>query len=123
MTPKALDIIIVLFALFLTGFSAYAVYVNPQERARVLIGGQGQEWVFPLDAEETVEVPGPLGNTTIRIHGNEVWVERSPCVNQICVAQGRAHRQGAWAACLPNGVYFVIEGEKDSLNEVDAMAW
>jgi hypothetical protein len=118
---KILDVMIILSALALTGFSAYAAYIKPQKKPQVFIRGQERTWIFPLDAEETVVVPGPLGNTVVRIHENQAWVESSPCVNKTCVAQGHVQRRGAWAACLPNIVFLLIEGNNDPV--IDAYSW
>ena len=120
---KIPDIAIILLAAGLTGFSAFASYAKPLNTSRVLIRGQDQTWIFPLDAEETVMVPGPLGNTTIKIHGQEAWVESSPCNNQTCVTQGHIRQQRAWAACLPNNVLLIIEGTDESANVPDSIAW
>ena len=110
MPVKIPDMVIILLALGLTGFSAFTAYIKPGNSSRVLIRAQDGQWVFPLNAEETLSVGGPLGNTVVRIHGNEAWVESSPCTNQICVASGHVNSRGAWVACLPNNVMFIIEG-------------
>ena len=120
---KALDIVIILLAVALTGFSAFAVYIQPRNDIRVVIEGSNQVWIFPLNAEETISVQGPLGNTIVRIHGNEAWVEFSPCENQTCVGMGHASSRGDWVACLPNNVYFVIEGTNGNGNYPDSTAW
>jgi hypothetical protein len=120
---KGADIIIILMALGLIGYSAFSVYARPRNTVRVLIQGSRQKWTFPLDAEETVSVSGPLGNTVIRIHGKQAWVESSPCENQICVAAGHIHQQGFWVACLPNNVFLMMSGSEDSVNDFDIGAW
>jgi len=113
------DIFIVLLTAGFVFFSAYRVYIRPQGQTRVLVRGQGLEWVFPIDAEETVVVPGPLGDTVVRIGDGHAWVESSPCENQTCVAGGRVARQGQWTACLPNNVLLMIEGTGG--DDVDAV--
>jgi len=118
---KIPDVLIILLAAGLTFFSAYSAYIKPQGQARVLIRGQGGEWAFPADAEETVVVRGPLGDTVVRIHGNRAWVESSPCENQTCVASGDVARHGEWAACLPNNVLLLIRGTEGE--DVDTVAW
>jgi len=118
---KIPDIVVILLALGLTGFSAFTVYAKPQATTQVYIEGQGQQWVFPLDAEETVNVKGPLGITVVRIHGNEAWVESSPCENKICIGAGHLYRNGEFAACLPNNVLVMIEGNDDS-KAIDGIA-
>jgi hypothetical protein len=120
---KITDIIIIILALGLTVFSAFASYIKPKSAMQVQIEGSGQRWVFPLDAEETVSVNGPLGNTVIRIHENQVWVEFSPCNNQTCVAMGHVNSNGDWVACLPNNVFFIIKGNDDIKKTIDAATW
>ena len=118
---KISDIVIIILSLGLTVSSAFAAYVKPQNTAQVLIEGKNQKWVFPLEAEETVQVKGPLGETVIRIHEREAWVESSPCENQTCVAMG--HINWGWVACLPNSVFFRIEGIDDSTDNPDSTTW
>jgi len=123
MRLKFADVAIILLALALVGLSSFTAYVQPQNSIRVAIQGSDSEWIFPLDAEETVTVRGPLGDTIVRIHGNEAWVEASPCQNQTCVAMGHVNSRGAWVACLPNNVFFLIEGSDESKNEPDVHSW
>ena len=120
---KLIDVILIVLSLGLTGFSFGFVYLRPQDSLRVRISSSSGEWIFPLDAEERVSVSGPLGESIVRIHNKEVWMEASPCVNQLCAAQGKIHRGGGWAACLPNGIFFVIEGDAGTQNEIDAIVW
>ena len=122
LSVKPLDLLIIAFALVLAGFSAYTVYFKPRNAARVLIENHVHRWVFPLDAEETVVVPGPLGNTIVRISGKKAWVESSPCDNQICVTAGYLQRRGEFAACLPNIVLVMIEGY-DDIKKPDGITW
>jgi hypothetical protein len=120
---KIADIIIILIAAGLTSFSAFSVYFKPQNFSRVLIRGQDREWIFPLDTDETISVRGPLGDTVVRIFDNRAWVESSPCENQTCVAWGYIRRQGNWAACLPNNVLLMIEGNDEREEDVDIVVW
>ena len=118
---KIPDVLIIILVAGFTFFSVFSVYMKPQSSSQVLIQADGKEWTFPLNAEETVAVPGPLGNTIVRIHNNQAWVESSPCINQNCVETGVIIRQGQWAACLPNNVLLIIHGAEDE--NVDAVAW
>ena len=120
---KILDIVIIILSIGLTAFSAFASYIKPRNTIQVLIEGPNQKWIFPLDAEETVKVKGPLGDTVVRIRQNEVWVESSPCDNQTCVAMGHARFKGDWVACLPNNVFFMIEGSDDIGKTTDIATW
>jgi hypothetical protein len=120
---KFWDLVIITLAFIFTGYSALRIYTGQQNTGRVLIQGLDQQWVFPQDSEETIVVPGPLGNTIVKIHQHQAWVESSPCTNQTCVAAGRIQRQGLWVACLPNQVFLMIEGSNDSKDTPDAAAW
>jgi len=75
-----------------------------------------------MDAEETVNVQGPLGTTVIRIHENQTWVESSPCENKICVSAGHLSNNGEFTACLPNNVIIMIKGN-DAPEKIDGVAW
>jgi len=118
---KFVDILIILLAAGVSFYSAYSAYIKPSGQTQVLIRGQGGEWTFPVNAEETVIVTGPLGDTVVKISGNRAWVESSPCENQTCVASGHIARQGQWAACLPNNVLLMMQGTGGG--DVDALAW
>ena len=106
---KVFDVVIIMAAIGLTVVAALVAYVKPDDTIHVLIEGANQRWVFPLDADETVRVRGPLGDTVVRIQNNEAWVESSPCDNHTCVGMGHVNFRGAWVACLPNKVFFIIE--------------
>ena len=123
MALKIWDFVIITLALSLTGFSAFSVYAGPRDVSQILVQGRDGQWVFPLDAEETLAVPGPLGDTVIKIHDSQAWVESSPCGNQICVAAGHIQRRGIWLACLPNNVFLMIDGNDKGVNGLDAIAW
>jgi hypothetical protein len=118
-----LDLGVILLALGLTGFSAFLVYVKPGNAAQVLISGSGREWIFPLDVDERVEVPGPLGNTVVQVRNHQAWLESSPCTNQLCVAAGHVRKGGEWAACLPNNVFLKIEGSEGHKDVPDITTW
>ena len=119
---KPWDIVIITLAVALTGFFTWSTYLKHRNTIQVVIEGHGSRWIFPLDAEETIAVAGPLGNTIVRISGSHAWVESSPCDNQICVAAGRLRRRGEFAACLPNIVLVMIHG-RDDPEKPDGVAW
>jgi len=123
---KLPDIVIVLLFTGMTVFSGIYVYSRAQNATMVVIQGPGNRtWVYPLDSEQTVRVRGILGDdTVVRISGGAVWAESSPCDNQTCVGMGRitAGSWWPWVACLPNNVFFTIEGTGDS-GHIDGAAW
>jgi hypothetical protein len=117
---KIFDIIIILAVAGLTFFAAYMAYMKPQGKSQVLIRGEDEEWVYPIETEATVVVTGPIGDTTVRIRGNSAWIESSPCDNHTCIAVGSISKQGEWAACLPNNVLVIVHGIED---DVDGISW
>jgi hypothetical protein len=117
-----------LLALSAVLVAAIPVYGGGGDQYTVTLKGEGGTWVFPGDAEETVAVAGPLGDTVVEIRGRRARVLSSPCQNQTCVAAGYIHSRGQWTACLPNRVLVSVaggSGEKKSGEggEVDAAAW
>jgi len=106
-------------AVFLSSLGA----VDAAGEPRVVISdGQGGEWIYPLNQDREIEIPGPLGSTTIHIHSG-VAIESSPCPNQTCVAAGSIERPGQWVACLPNQVFVRVEGGSDDESGVDTGTW
>jgi hypothetical protein len=119
---KPFDFLIVGAAFLFTVYCALAVYAGPRGGERALIRGEEGRWVFPLDAEETVEVAGPLGITVVEIREARVRVLSSPCANQTCVAAGHVDAGGQWVACLPNMVFVMIESAARG-EDADAGTW
>jgi hypothetical protein len=109
---KIVDIIIIFLVSAFVFFSVYYVYMKPQSRSSVLIRAMNNEWIFPIDAEERIIAAGPVGDTVIRISENKAWIEFSPCINQTCVTSGLITKQGQWAACLPNNILLIIQGDQ-----------
>jgi hypothetical protein len=118
---KVPDIAIAALGIALVLFFSLRVYRPGRAAARVLVEGEGRRWEFPLDAVETVRVPGPLGDTVVELGERRARVISSPCANQICTATGGIHRQGQWIACLPNRV--MVRVEAGGGEELDAASW
>jgi hypothetical protein len=116
---KPFDYIIFGFALSVTVALAWDVYGNGGKAEQVRISGASGEWVYPLQSETELVLPGPLGDTVVRISNGQAWVESSPCLNQTCIQSGHISRPGAFVACLPNEVLLTIEGGAET-NDVDA---
>ncbi len=103
--------------------SSMAVYSGNSATLRAVITGSGGEWVFPLGADRRIPVNGPLGTTWVEIHGKQVHVTDSPCLNKTCIASGDISAAGQWLACLPNRVFVRIEGGAADERSVDAGAF
>jgi hypothetical protein len=100
--------------------SAVFIYGGSSGSSVITIQGEGGTWVFDADANETITVGGPLGDTRISLNKGIVRVLDSPCDNKTCVAAGQIHAAGQWLSCLPNRVMVTIEGSK---NDLDAGVW
>jgi hypothetical protein len=123
---KPFDVVCFLLALIVIFLAVIPVYGGAGDQDAISIKGESGTWVFPLDAEETVAVPGPLGDTVVEIRGGRARVLVSPCQNQTCVAAGSIHAHGQWTACLPNRVLVSVEGrgkKSEQGAEIDAAAW
>jgi hypothetical protein len=121
---RALDIFIFLLALLIIGLISLQTYARGRGTPEITIeaagqaAGQGaaqgaeQQWIYPLDVETTLRVPGPLGETVVEIKDGAVQVISSPCPEKICIKTGRISKPGQWIACLPNRVFISIRGRK-----------
>jgi hypothetical protein len=83
---------------------------SPENDSKVHITAEGTEYaVVPLNEDRIINVPGPLGKTTVEIKGGRVRVLDSPCPNKICVSQGWIERPGETIICLPNRVSITVK--------------
>lgn len=78
---------------------------------RVLIHQNGQLFsTVDLKQSRDIIVPGPLGETHIRIEPGRARVVSDPGPRQYCVRQGWLKRAGEIAICAPNRVSLTIAG-------------
>lgn len=69
----------------------------------VLIRANGELFrQLNLSHDQTVLVPGPLGDTLVRVAARKVRIERDPGPRQYCVRQSWLERAGQVAVCMPN---------------------
>jgi len=119
MPLKLFDFFIAVPALGAVIVSFFFAYSGAGGSPSVFLKSENSEWVFPINATETVTVSGPLGETAVEISGGSARVTASPCINKTCITAGAVRSPGQWTACLPNRVLlFIGEGE----NDVDATA-
>ncbi len=117
------DLVILLITIvIITGLSV-SIYGRTGEASQVRIEGSGQEWIYPLDQDSWIHIPGPLGDTEVVIEEGKVHVHDSACRNKICVTTGIIERVGQWIICLPNDVFVRIEGALETEGEVDDVAF
>ena len=66
-----------------------------------------------LSRNRRIEVPGPLGITTVVVDKRRVRVASDPGIHQYCVRQGWLERPGEIAICAPNEVSVQVQGGKE----------
>jgi hypothetical protein len=126
MLLKPVDFCVLIPSLAAVIASFFLAYAGSDNRPSVFLKSENSGWVFPVDANETINTTGPLGTTVIDISGGSARITASHCINQTCVACGPVRRPGQWAACLPNRVMLYIgEGQAAMPGEsdVDAATW
>ncbi|MDR3162223.1 MAG: hypothetical protein LBU28_11510, partial [Spirochaetaceae bacterium] len=64
---RPFDVVITVLALAVTVFFSFRIYATPERQEEVIVKGPGGSWVFPLEAEERIEVEGPLGTTVVEL--------------------------------------------------------
>ena len=74
---------------------------------RVMVEGQ-EDTYYPLSRDGVFPLNG--GTNTLVIQDGDAWVSDADCPDQLCVHQGRIHKNGQWIICLPNRVAVTIEG-------------
>ncbi|MER2516170.1 MAG: NusG domain II-containing protein [Candidatus Accumulibacter phosphatis] len=87
------------------------------EKAIVRRGGE----VFSeleLSRNRRIEVPGPLGITTVVVDQRRVRVAADPGLRQYCVRQGWLSRPGEIAICAPNQVSVEVRGSKQTYDSL-----
>ena len=87
------------------------------EKAIVRRGG---ELFSELDLARNrrIDVPGPLGTTTIVVDQRRVRVAADPGPRQYCVRQGWLARPGEIAICAPNQVSVQVQGSKPTYDSL-----
>ena len=71
-----------------------------------------------LARNRQIEVPGPLGITTVAVEKRRVRVVSDPGPHQYCVRQGWLERAGEIAICAPNQVSVQIMGGKEAYDSL-----
>ena len=119
---KPLDIPLIFLAILVIVVMGRSAYSAGNSDARVIVRGPDKTWVYPLNAGETLSVTGSIGETVVEISRGRAAIISSPCEGQTCVAAGDQYKNGQWAACLPNRVFILIEGDTQR-DTVDAASW
>ena len=106
---RFLDFVVLFLTVAITVFCTVKIYGKNEAALHIVIQGKNESWVYPVNQSVQVDVPGPLGHTTVELKDGKTRVISSPCTNQTCVTSGTVQRRGQWVACLPNAVFVRIE--------------
>ena len=87
----------------------YAWTAGVAEKAVIRSSGEVYAEV-DLNRDRRIDVPGPLGVTTIAVDRRRVRVVSDPGPRQYCVRQGWLEHAGEIAICAPNQVSVEIRG-------------
>jgi hypothetical protein len=81
---------------------------------------QGGEVFAELDLARNrqIDVPGPLGITTVVVEKRRARVASDPGLHQYCVRQGWLNRAGEIAICAPNQVSVQIIGGRETYDSL-----
>jgi len=63
-----------------------------------------------LKQDQTLEIAGSIGSSTLKIEDGRVRFISSPCQGQQCVHSGWQSHSGEFTACLPNRIALQVIG-------------
>jgi hypothetical protein len=105
------DAIAIALAVVLVAALFAALWQPPEPAQAVEVRGtDGLVGRYGLERARTLAVPGPLGESEIRIADGAARFVASPCRNKVCVHRGWLRHGGDAAACLPNRVSLSLVG-------------
>lgn len=106
---KPLDYCCIIFFAVCLLVSFFRIFVFRSSGAGTVVVSSGKdEWVFPLDSDRRVKIPGSIGITEIALSQGGVQVLDSPCKNKLCMGSGVIKSPGEFIACVPNRVFIRI---------------
>lgn len=120
LTFKWRDAVVLIVALAVTVSSAFAAYRKPKNQAHLVVTAPDGEYIYALDKERKIEVKGQIGTSVVEIIEGTARFLDSPCDNKVCVNHGLLMGGFDFAACLPNGIFIMIDGAED--DGFDAMS-
>lgn len=120
---RMVDLLIITAAILLIISASFYAYSGGGDTPAVEVRVEDREWIYDLETDRRVMIPGPLGQTEMIIEDGHVHVHDSPCQSKICVAAGEISQTNDWIICLPNRVFISIVGTKPESREVDEVVY
>ena len=108
---RPLDYILLAITIAAVGISTAVVARHKEGKNYLVISTEKEAYVYQLNQDQEVRIPGLLGESVIRIEKGGARFIESPCTNKICIHSGELRAQGDFAACLPNNVIAHIEAK------------
>lgn len=103
---------VVLVGLLVLVAVTFSLTAPRQKGSRVVVEQDGKiVYTAPLAEDNTVDIEGPLGKTTLTIRDGTACIASSPCPLKVCLGMGQVGEAGEILACVPNGVLARVEGE------------
>lgn len=106
------DVILILILVILGTGSWLAIrFLKDQNSpSAIKIGTSDEKFEIALK-DTSLVIPGPLGETEVRIEDKKVWVTKASCPQKLCIRQGKISKPGEAIVCLPNRIVISIEGK------------
>jgi len=102
--------------LFLAMFFIKRNTVNGE--AVVLIAGE-EYGRYPLSKDQTIEIPGLLGDNVLTISDGSAHMSAAVCPDKICMDFGKIHYNTEMIVCRPGSIVVIIEN--GDVSELDAV--
>jgi len=100
-----------LIALSFASFPLVRFVAREGDMVQIDVNGNWYK-TLSLRVNQTISVPGNLGNTMVKIQQGEVFVVDSPCRNKVCVRTGHISHNGQLIVCAPNKVVVRVTGQE-----------
>ena len=114
------DVILILLLGVLGAGSWFAVRFLKDQNSPSGIKIRTSDEKFEIALKDTsLVIPGPLGETEVRIEDKKVWVTKASCPNKLCMRQGKISKPGEAIICLPNRIVISIQGK----SKLDAITY
>lgn len=117
---KWADVPIFLINIFIIVLLYISISSGGFAESRILVETEDNQWIYPLDEDRTVRIQGKLGESAVEIKEGQVRFFSSPCKDKLCELKGWLGENNDWAACLPNGVMLIVQGE--GIETLDAVS-
>ncbi len=117
---KAGDWMVLVAGMLFTLWLGFAVWQGGAADHAIIRSGGKVFREVNLSRDQAIEVPGPLGVSTIAIHNRQARIAADPSPRQYCVRQGWLKQAGEIAVCLPNQVSLELAG---SVKRYDSLSY